>query len=156
MKKCSILSLAAVLSICMMACSNPQEKAQKVSEDASKAADHAAANAADAHTVAAGNAVAAAIYSNIAAASEAASKVQMPALATNDAKSLAKDLGNLIVKRIAATNADEASRLETDITNERAKIEQKAVDNKISAADKDAILKYGDDMTAAAKAAVGM
>jgi len=94
-------------------------------------------------------------FSDIATANTAASKVALPAL-KGEAKTLAKGLGDLIVKRINAKTEEEATKLDTEITNERAKITQKAADKKISSEDETTILKYGDDMIAAAKAAVGL
>lgn len=140
----------------MAACSNPQEKAENLAEDATVKADETAANAAEATGIAAENTAAAVIYSNIAAASEAASKIAMPALTKTESKNLAKSLGDLIVKRIGAATPEDAAKYDDDIIKERAKVEQAATDNKIPAEEKDAILKYGDDMIAAAKAAVGL
>lgn len=136
---------------------NPQEKAQSEAESAANAAGNAAGNA----TVDANKADAAVekaeslIYSDVAAANTAASKVVFPTL-KGETKTLAKGLGDLIVKRINAKTDEEATKLDTDITNERAKITQKATDKKICSEDEATILKYGDDIIAAAKAAVGL
>lgn len=155
MKK--LMYLGAVLIIAAaISCKSPQEKAENVAENAAAKADETAADANVAAAATAANTAKAVLYSNIAAASEAASKIQMPALTKSDSKNLAKSLGDLIVKRIAATNVDDAAKYDDDIVKERAKVEQAATDNKIPAAEKDAILKYGDDMVAAAKAAVGL
>lgn len=151
MKNLRYLGYAVVVAVGMAACSSPQEKAQNVAEDAAVKANETATNAAEATAAAAANTAAAVLYTNIAAASEAASKIQMPALTKSESKDLAKSLGDLIVKRIAATTADDAAKVDADIVKEREKVTQAATDNKIPAAEKDAILKYGDDMIAAAK-----
>lgn len=156
MKTLQLACLALLLFVAGACNKSPQENAQNQSEEAAKDAVATAEASAANEAASDGQAVASVVYSNIAAASEAASKIAIPALEKSESKSLAKDLGNLIVKRIGATTEKDANDLEVKITEERAKIEQKAVDAKITAADKDAILKYGDEMIAAAKGAVGL
>lgn len=140
----------------VIACNSPQEKAQNASETAASHADAAANRAANAENVAVNNAAAAILYSDIAAANNAVSTIQTPALEKNESKDLAKSLAELIIKRINATTVEDATKAETNIAEERSKINQKALDNKITTADRDAILKYGDDMVAAAKTAAGL
>ena len=156
MKKFIAFFIAGV-AVSFAACNNsPQEKAEQKAE---KAADHAASAAnlaASQETAAAVNTVIAVVYANIAEANAAASKVPMPTFEKNSSKDLAKALGDLIVKRINVTTQEDATKFEAKISDQRTTISQKATDNKISAADKDAIIKYGDDMIAAAKAATGI
>lgn len=156
MKQYFIFFIAGV-AISFTACNNsPQEKAENKAEKAVNHAEEAANLAVNQEKAAVVNAAVAVIYANIASANEAVSKVLMPTFEKNESKELAKSLGDLIVKRINATTQEDTIKLDSKISDERTKIGQKAVENKISVADKDAVLKYGDDMIAAAKAAVGM
>lgn len=156
MKKYFIVFIAGAI-ILFTACNNsPQEKAEHKAENAANHAADAAGLAETQQEAALINTAVAVVYANIAVANEAAAKVPMPTFETNESKHLAKSLGDLIVKRINATTPDNAAKFESQISDDRTGISQKATDNKISVADKDAILKYGDDMIAAAKNAVGM
>ncbi|SJN49087.1 hypothetical protein FM120_22710 [Sphingobacterium faecium PCAi_F2.5] len=117
-----------------------EEKAQDAASDAEKASDKAA------HID-----LEKTIYSNMAAANAAVAKIAMPALSNSKAKELCSDLGKSIVDRINAKTNDNIIEAEKDILEDRTDVEKAFLEKKISAQDKDHILKYGDDCLAAAR-----
>ena len=144
--------LLAAIGTFLSACNNqtPQEKATDQME---KAEDKAIAASEDAMTTsenAAAKNSEAAIYSNIAAANEAISKVPAPQLSNNEAKSLYTKLGKTIVDRINVKTAKEAMDKEHAIMEIKNDSADKLQVGKITQTDFNNILKYLADCMAAA------
>lgn len=87
----------------------------------------------------------------MAAANAAVAKIAMPALSNSKAKELCSDLGKSILDRINAKTNDNIIEAEKDILEDRTDVEKAFLEKKISAQDKDHILKYADDCLAAAR-----
>lgn len=120
-----------------------EEKAADANEEAMKTSEDAATK--DAEAV---------IYSNKAAANAAIASVPAPALSNDKAKELYTKLGKAWVDRINADSADKAVSTEKSLLDIKNEIEKSVTDGKISAQDKDSIMKYQDDCLAAIKKAV--
>ena len=152
MRKLTVLS-AFLLSTMLYACNNntPQEKATNEMEKTEEKALDAANDARKASENATTKDMEKIIYSNMAAANEAIAKISIPALANDKAKELCTDLGKSIVDRINARTTEEIMDSQKDIVEDRSDVEKALREKKISAADKDSILKYADDCIAAAR-----
>lgn len=154
MRKVALLTMA-LSAATLYACNNtPQEKAEKAMEQTEDKAMDAATDAEKASDKAANIDMEKTVYSNMAAANAAVAKIAMPALSNSKAKELASDLGKSIVDRINAKTNDDIVEAEKDIIEDRTDVEKAFLEKKISAQDKDHILKYGDDCLAAARGAV--
>lgn len=154
MKKLTLLTMA-LSAVMLYACNNtPQEKAEKAMEQTEEKAMDAATDAEKASDKAANIDMEKTVYANMAAANAAVAKIAMPALSNSKAKELASDLGKSIVDRINAKTNDDIVDAEKDILEDRTDVEKAFLEKKISAQDKDHILKYADDCLAAARGAV--
>jgi hypothetical protein len=152
MKKVTFLSMMLSGAL-LYSCKNntPQEKAENAMEKTEEKAQDAASDAEKASDKAAHIDLEKTIYSNMAAANAAVAKIAMPALSNSKAKGLCSDLGKSIVDRINAKTNDNIIEAEKDILEDRTDVEKAFLEKKISAQDKDHILKYADDCLAAAR-----
>lgn len=152
MKKVTFLSMMLSGAL-LYSCNNntPQEKAESAMEKTEEKAQDAASDAEKASDKAAHIDLEKTIYSNMAAANAAVAKIAMPALSNSKAKELCSDLGKSIVDRINAKTNDNIIEAEKDILEDRTDVEKAFLEKKISAQDKDHILKYADDCLAAAR-----
>ncbi|AIM37134.1 hypothetical protein ACFX5U_09890 [Sphingobacterium sp. SG20118] len=152
MRKLTLLSVA--LSGCMLyACNNtPQEKAKQEMKKTEEKALSAAEDANQASSKLSSKDMETIIYSNMAAANEAITKINMPTLSNHKAKELCSDLGKSIIDRINARDTDDIIDTEKDIVEDRADVSKALLENKITENDKNLILKYADDCIAAARA----
>lgn len=152
MKKVTFLSMMLSGAL-LYSCNNntPQEKAEHAMEKTEEKAQDAASDAEKASDKAAHIDLEKTIYSNMAAANAAVAKIAMPALSNSKAKELCSDLGKSIVDRINAKTNDNIIEAEKDILEDRTDVEKAFLEKKISAQDKDHILKYADDCLAAAR-----
>lgn len=152
MKKVTFLSMMLSGAL-LYSCNNntPQEKAENAMEKTEEKAQDAASDAEKASDKAAHIDLEKTIYSNMAAANAAVANIAMPALSNSKAKELCSDLGKSIVDRINAKTNDNIIEAEKDILEDRTDVEKAFLEKKISAQDKDHILKYADDCLAAAR-----
>ncbi|HBW80710.1 MAG TPA: hypothetical protein DEF78_11500, partial [Sphingobacterium sp.] len=82
------------------------------------------------------------VYSDKAAANAAIASVTAPVLSNDKAKELYTKLGKTWVDRINAESADQALDKEKSLLDIKNEIEKSLADGKISASDKDNIMKY--------------
>lgn len=151
MRKATLLTIA-LCGAMLYGCNNtPQEKAEKAMEQTEEKAMDAAVDADKAADKAANNDMEKTVYANMAAANAAVAKIAIPALSNDKAKELCSDLGKSIVERINANTSNDIIETEKDILEDRTDVETAFLEKKISAQDKDHILKYGDDCIAAAR-----
>ncbi len=146
------LATAAIL----VSCNNqtPQEKAAEKMEHAEEKAADANEKAMKTSEDAATKDAEAVVYSDKAAANAAIASVTAPVLSNDKAKELYTKLGKTWVDRINAESADQALDKEKSLLDIKNEIEKSLADGKISASDKDNIMKYQSDCLAAIKAAL--
>ena len=120
-----------------------EDKAADANEEAMKTSEDAATKDADA-----------VVYSNKAAANAAIAAVPAPTLSNDKAKELYTKLGKTWVDRINADTHEKAVDKEKSLLDIKNEIEKDAVEGKITATDKDNIMKYQSDCLAAIKAAL--
>ncbi len=147
-------SLAALTLLASCNNQTPQEKAAENMEHAEEKAADANEEAMKTSEDAATKDAEAVVYSDKAAANAAIASVAAPALSNDKAKELYTKLGKTWVERINAETADKALDKEKSSLDIKNEIEKNVADGKISASDKDNIMKYQSDCIAAVKAAL--
>lgn len=152
MRKGTYLSIISATAL-LYACTNntPQEKAERAMQKTEEKALHAENAAEKAANKAANIDMEKTIYANMATANAAVAKIKMPVLSNNKAKELCSDLGKSIIDRINAKTSDDIIDAQKDILEDRADVEKDFLDKKITAKDRELILKYGEDCLAAAR-----
>lgn len=153
MKKGKLYLMSLAMGAIFFACNNqtPQEKATDQMEKAENKALASSEDATATFESAAAKNTEAVIYSNIAAANEAISKIPPPQLSNTEAKSLYTRLGKTVVDRINAKTALEAMDKEDAIQKIKNDSARKLQAGKITQSDYDNILKYLADCFAASK-----
>ena len=146
------LATVAVLASCNN--QTPQEKAADSMEHAEEKAAKATEEAIETSEDAATKDAEAVVYSNKAAANAAIASVTAPTLSNDKAKDLYKKLGKTWVDRINAESPEKALDQEKAILDIKNEIDKNLAEGKISAADKDNIMKYQSDCLSAIKAAI--
>lgn len=146
------LATAAIL----FSCNNqtPQEKAADSMEHAEDKAADATEEAMKTSEDAATKDAEAVVYSNKAAANAAIASVPAPTLTNDKAKELYTKLGKTWVDRINADSHEKAVDKEKALLDIKNEIDKNAVEGKITATEKDNIMKYQSDCLAAIKAAL--
>ncbi|WP_312364588.1 hypothetical protein [Sphingobacterium sp.] len=147
-------SLAALTLLASCNNQTPQEKAAENMEHAEDKAADANEEAMKTSEDAATKDAEAMVYSDKAAANAAIASVAAPVLSNDKAKELYTKLGKTWVERINAETADKALDKEKSLLDIKNEIEKSVADGKISASDKDNIMKYQSDCIAAVKAAL--
>jgi len=147
-------SLAALTLLASCNNQTPQEKAAENMEHAEEKAADANEEAMKTSEDAATKDAEAVVYSDKAAANAAIASVAAPVLSNDKAKELYTKLGKTWVERINAETADKALDKEKSLLDIKNEIEKNVTDGKISASDKDNIMKYQSDCIAAVKAAL--
>ncbi|WP_343565814.1 hypothetical protein [Sphingobacterium sp.] len=154
MKKGKLYLVSLATSAILLSACNNQTPQEKATDQMEKAENKALASSEDATATfesAAAKNTEAVIYSNIAAANEAISKIPPPQLSNTEAKSLYTRLGKTVVDRINAKTALEAMDKEDAIQKIKNDSARKLQAGKITQSDYDNILKYLADCFAASK-----